>query len=162
MVLDVDLGDAPLALLLALSGVGIGLAAAPVVSASLDAVADTRSGLAAATVNVARELGGVVAVAGLGSLVVARLTGDLTDRLTRLGVAARPRADVVDAALRGASDLEVVRAADGAVPFDVLLGLRAAAEASYVTSTRVALLGAAVVLVVAAGVCATTLGGRRA
>lgn len=160
LVLDVDLGDAPLALLLALSGVGIGLAAAPVVSASLDAVADTRSGLAAATVNVARELGGVVAVAGLGSLVVARLTGDLTDRLTRLGVAPRPRADVVDAALRGASDLEVVRAADGQVPFDVLLGLRAAAEASYVTSTRVALVGAGVVLLVAAGVCAATLGGH--
>ena len=158
VALDVELGDAPLALLMVLCGVGIGLAAAPVVSASLDAVADGRSGLAAATVNVARELGGVVAVAGLGSLVVARLTSDLTERLARLGVGPAARADVVDAALRGATDLEVVRAAGGQVPLDALLGLRAAAEASYVTSTRVALVGAAVVLVLAAGVCARTLG----
>ncbi|MCW2777515.1 MAG: transporter [Frankiales bacterium] len=157
LLLDVHLGDAPLAGLLVLSGVGVGLAAAPVVAASLDAVTGDRSGLAAATVNVARELGGVVAVAGLGSLVVARLTADLTGRLADLGVSAGPRAAVVDAALRGASDLEVVQVADGQVPLGALLGLRRAAEASYVTSTRVALLGAAATLVLAAVVCATTL-----
>ncbi len=156
-VLAVDLGDAPLAVLMAVSGVGVGLAAAPVVSASLDAVTESRSGLGAATVNVARELGGVVAVAGLGSLVVARLTADLTGRLAGLGVAPGPRTAVVDAALRGASDLEVVRAADGQVPLEILLRLRAAAEVSYVSSTRVALVGAGVVLLVATGVCAATL-----
>ncbi len=161
LALDVDLGDAPLALLLAVSGVGIGLAAAPVVSASLEAVTEARSGLGAATVNVARELGGVVAVAGLGSLAVSRLAADLTGRLSALGVPRGPRSAVVDVALRGGSDLEVVQAADGAVPFDVLRSLRASAEASYVTSTRVALLGAAVVLLAAAGVCAVTLVGSR-
>ena len=81
-----DVGDVELAVLLAACGTGIGLTTAPVVAASLDAVARSRSGLAAATVNVARELGGVVAVAGLGAVVVARLGSDLARRLLELGV----------------------------------------------------------------------------
>jgi DHA2 family methylenomycin A resistance protein-like MFS transporter len=67
--LDRAMADLELAVLLGVCGLGIGLTTAPVVTASLDAVARSRSGLAAATVNVARELGGVVAVAGLGAVV---------------------------------------------------------------------------------------------
>lgn len=146
-----DVGDLELGTLLALCGVGVGLTTAPVVAASLDAVATSRSGLAAATVNVAREVGGIVAVAGLGALVVARLGSDLLARLLALGVPGG-RADVlVEALLRGASESEVVRLARGEVPLDVLLQLRAAAEASYVGSVRVALVGAAVVVLLSAG-----------
>lgn len=158
--LQQQMPDVELALLLGLSGVGIGLTTAPVVTASLDAVSRTRSGLAAASVNVARELGGVVAVAGLGALVVARLGADLTSRLLALGVPDGRSAVLVEALLRGASQAEVVRLADGQVPLAGLLGLRAAAEASYVTSVRVALVGAAVVLVVSAAVCGRTLEAR--
>lgn len=152
-----QLPDTELALLLGLCGVGIGLTTAPVVTASLDALARTRSGLAAASVNVARELGGVVAVAGLGALVVARLGSDLTSRLLGLGVPGERASGLVEALLRGASQGEVVRLADGQVPLTALLGLREAAEASYVSSVRVALLGAGVVLLVAAGLCARLL-----
>lgn len=153
-----DLGDLELAVLLGLSGIGIGLTTAPVVATSLDAVARARSGLAAATVNVARELGGVVAVAGLGALVVARLSGDLTSLLRGDGVAPGPTQTVVEALLRGASQTEVLRIAGTDVPFGTLFGLRAAAEQSYVDSVRVALLGAAAVLLVSAVFCALTLG----
>ena len=153
-----QLPDLELALLLALCGVGIGLTTAPVVTASLDAVARTRSGLAAASVNVARELGGVVAVAGLGALVVARLGSDLTARLLGLGVPDGRSAVLVDALLRGASTSDVVRLADGQVPLPALLQLRGAAEASYVTSVRVALVGAGVVLAVSAVACGRLLG----
>lgn len=155
-----ELGDLELGLLLALSGVGIGLTTAPVVTASLDAVASSRSGLAAATVNVAREVGGVVAVAGLGALVVARLGTDLTTRLLGLGVPDARSESLVEALLRGASQSEVLRLADGQVPLDALLLLRGAAEASYVTSVRLALLGAAVVMVLSAAVCARWLQAR--
>ena len=151
--------DLELALLLGLCGIGIGLTTAPVVTASLDAVARTRSGLAAASVNVARELGGVVAVAGLGALVVARLGADLTSRLLGLGVPDGRSAVLVDALLRGASQGEVLRLADGQVPLDALLALRGAAEASYVSSVRVALVGAGVVLLVSAGLCGRLLSG---
>ena len=152
-----QLPDGELALLLGLCGVGIGLTTAPVVTASLDAVARTRSGLAAASVNVARELGGVVAVAGLGALVVSRLGSDLTARLLGLGVPAARSSELVDALLRGASNDDVVRLADGQVPLTALLQLRGAAEASYVTSVRVALVGAAVVLLLSAAVCGRLL-----
>lgn len=149
--------DLELAVLLGVAGVGIGLTTAPVVTASLDAVARTRSGLAAASVNVARELGGVVAVAGLGALVVSRLGSDLTSRLLSLGVPGSRSETLVEALLRGASQGEVLRLADGQVPVTALLQLRGAAEASYVSSVRVALLGAAAVLLVSAGLCARLL-----
>jgi MFS family permease len=145
-----DMGDLELALLLGLCGLGIGLTTAPVVTASLDAVARTRSGLAAATVNVARELGGVVAVAGLGALVVARLGADLTRRLLDLGVPGDRSEALVEALLRGASEDEVLTLSDGEVPLTALLQLRGAAEASYVTSVRLALVGAAVVVLLSA------------
>ena len=152
-----DLGDTELAVLLAVCGAGLGLATAPVVAASLDAVSDDRSGLAAATVNVARELGGVVAVAGLGALVVARLGSDLTARLLELGVPQGRAGVLVEALLRGATQDEVVDLSAGEVPFAALLVLRTAAEQSYVVSVRLALVGAAVVLVASAAVCARAL-----
>ena len=155
-----DLGDVELAVLLTAAGAGLGLATAPVVAASLDAVARTRSGLAAAGVNVARELGGVVAVAGLGALAVSRLSGDLSSRLASLGVPG-PRLDVVvDALLRGAGQREVIRVAGDSVPFDALLQLRGAAEASYVGSVRLALVLAAAVLLLSAVLTSRTLAGE--
>jgi DHA2 family methylenomycin A resistance protein-like MFS transporter len=159
--LDAALGDAELAALLSLCGVGLGLTTAPVVTASLDAVTGERSGLGAATVSVARELGGVVAVAGLGALVVSRLAADLTARLLGLGVPGG-RADLlVDGLLRGADQSQVLRLADGEVPFDALLQLRAAAQASYVVSVRAALVAAAVLLALSALAAAATLGATR-
>ncbi len=145
--------DLELGALLAVAGVGIGLTTAPVVTASLDAVARSRSGLAAATVNVARELGGVVAVAGLGALVVARLGSDLTRRLLDLGVPGGRTEVLVEALLRGASQREVLRLSGDQVPLEALLQLRAAAESSYVASVRLALLGAAAVVLLSAGLC---------
>jgi hypothetical protein len=153
-----DLAAAPLGALLGLIGVGIGLTGAPVVAASLDAVASSRSGLAAGTVNTAREVGGVVAVGGLGALVVARLASDLTGRLVALGIPSGKSAELVDAVLRGEPQLQVARRAGPAVGLDALLKLRQLAEQSYVTSTRVALTGAAAVLALAAVVAGLSLG----
>ncbi len=158
--LDQQMADAELLALLAVCGVGIGLTTAPVVAASLDAIARSRSGLAAATVNVARELGGVVAIAGLGAVVVARLSDDLLRRLIGLGVPGGNAQTLVEALLEGASPGEVLRLSGGAVPLDVLLQLRGAAAASYVASVRVALVGAAAVLLASALFCGRTLEAR--
>jgi MFS transporter, DHA2 family, methylenomycin A resistance protein len=152
--------DGELAALLALCGVGIGLTTAPVVAASLDSVARARSGLASATVNVARELGGVVAVAGLGAVVVARLGSDLTSRLLALAVPADRTEVLVEALLRGAGQREVLRLSDGQVPLEALLTLRSAAEASYVGSVQAALLGAAAVVLLTAVGCLLLLDAR--
>jgi MFS family permease len=158
--LDRAMSDVELAGLLVLCGLGIGLTTAPVVTASLDAVARSRSGLAAATVNVARELGGVVAVAGLGAVVVARLSRDLTGQLLDLGVPAGRTEVLVEALLRGATNNEVIRLAEGQVALDVLLRLRPLAEVSYVGSVRLALVGAALVALVCAGLAGRWLQPR--
>jgi hypothetical protein len=111
-------------------------------------------------VNVARELGGVVAVAGLGAVVVARLSRDLTGQLLDVGVAGSRTDVLVEALLRGATNSEVIRLADGQVPLDVLLRLRPLAEASYVDSVRLALVGAAVVALLCAGLTGRWLEAR--
>ncbi|MCU1591179.1 MAG: hypothetical protein JWP11_2435 [Frankiales bacterium] len=155
--LSPGIGARHLGVLLAAVGVGLGLTGAPVVVASLDAVAGDRRGLAAGVVNTAREVGGIVAIGGLGALVVARLGADLTTRLVHLGVPHGRSAVLVDAVLRGEDQKVVARRAGPTVGLDALLKLRHLAEVSYVSSTRVALTGAAGVLVLAAVVAARTL-----
>jgi len=77
---------APLAAALALVGFGLGLALVAVSAGVLSAVPAQRSGMAASTLNTARELGGVLAVAVLGAVVDRRLVSELGHRLTALGV----------------------------------------------------------------------------
>jgi len=157
-VLTVHASDLLLGLALGVAGVGVGLTTAPVVAASLDAVATGRSGLAAAGVNVARELGGVIAVAGLGALAVARLGAGLTRTLVGLGVHdTRPVVDALLGARTGEAtglllgDLGLQRALQSR---DVLL---TAAETSFTASTRVALSGGGLVLLAVALLCAGLL-----
>ncbi|MDX6197751.1 MAG: hypothetical protein QOJ79_902 [Actinomycetota bacterium] len=155
--LSPGIGAAALGLLLGAIGVGLGLTGAPVVAASLDAVTSERRGLAAAVVNAARELGGIIAIGGLGAVVVSRLAADLTSRLVALGVTPAKSAVLVDAVLRGEDQTEVVKRAGPTVGLDALLKLRHLAAVSYVNSTRLALTGAAALLLAAAAVAATTL-----
>ena len=153
-------GGLHLGLLLAAVGAGVGLTTAPVVTAALDVAGAPRAGLAAATVNVARELGGVVAVAGLGALAVARLSARLGATLVAAGVSPGRRPVVLDALL-GARRDEVGRLLlqDLGLGRTLALGSRLAdvATASFVASTRLVLDGAGVVLLVAAASCAVLL-----
>jgi DHA2 family methylenomycin A resistance protein-like MFS transporter len=158
--LSPTLGAVRLGLLLAAVGIGLGLTGAPVVAASLDAVASERRGLAAGVVNAAREVGGIIAIGGLGAVVVSRLATDLTARLVALGVTPDKSAVLVDAVLRGEDQNVVIKRAGPSVGLDALLKLRHLAAVSYVNSTRLALTGAAVLLLAAAAVAATTLRGR--
>jgi DHA2 family methylenomycin A resistance protein-like MFS transporter len=153
------IGPTRLGLLLAAVGVGLGLTGAPVVAASLDAVASERRGLAAGVVNAAREVGGIIAIGGLGAVVVSRLAADLTSRLVALGVTPGKSAVLVDAVLRGEDQTVVIKRAGPSVGLDALLKLRHLASLSYVNSTRLAFTGAAVLLLLAAAIAATSLRG---
>jgi DHA2 family methylenomycin A resistance protein-like MFS transporter len=157
--LSPEIGAIRLGLLLAAVGVGLGLTGAPVVAASLDAVASQRRGLAAGVVNAAREIGGIIAVGGLGALVVSRLAADLTTRLVALGVTPAKSAVLVDAVLRGEDQTAVIKRGGPTVGLDALLKLRHLASLSYVSSTRLAFTTAAAMLLIAATVAATTLRG---
>lgn len=161
--LGASTGRVELGLLLAVVGAGVGLTTAPLVTAALTAAGPERSGLAAATVNVAREFGGVVAVAGLGTLAVVRLSHRLEEALRAGGVAARDRPALVDALLGARTD-EVRRL----VLQDLGLGpalklgstLTDTATASFVASTRLVLAGAGMVLLLAAAGAALLLAER--
>jgi hypothetical protein len=92
---------APLALSLTLAGLGFGIAVVPVTSVALSVVPPEHSGMAASATTTAREVGSVVGVAVLGSLFNGRLTVDLTERLTHLGVPAPFRSVVITAVETG-------------------------------------------------------------
>jgi EmrB/QacA subfamily drug resistance transporter len=71
---------------LALTGIGIGTCVVPITSSVLTAVPPERSGMAASATNTSREVGAVIGVAVLGSLVNGRLHSDLVARLNHLGI----------------------------------------------------------------------------
>ncbi|MGK4583933.1 MFS transporter [Kitasatospora sp. HPMI-4] len=82
-------------------GFGMGMTFTPVSVAVLRRVAPQQTGMASATINTLRELGGVVGVAALGAVLTGRLTANLAGALDRLGVpsdAGRRLADSVTSA----------------------------------------------------------------
>jgi MFS family permease len=104
--LDLTLGrpvrGVPVAVLLAAVGAGIGLVVAPMVGMVLARVPAARSGMAAATVTAAREVGGVIGVSVLGAILYAQLFAGLTARLVDLGIPVGYRSIVIDAVRKGA------------------------------------------------------------
>lgn len=91
----------PLAVGLAVAGVGFGIAVVPVTSAVLSVVPPAHSGMAASATNTTRQLGAVFGVAVLGALVNAHLTSDLAGRLRALGIPADFQSIVIDAIKTG-------------------------------------------------------------
>ena len=83
-------------------GVGFGLVVAPMVGTLLARVPGRRSGMGAAAVTAAREVGGVMGVAILGAIVNGLLFTRLTDRLRTLGIPVHYRNVVIDAIRKGA------------------------------------------------------------
>jgi EmrB/QacA subfamily drug resistance transporter len=90
-----------LAWVLAIAGLGFGAAVVASNAAVLTVVPGRRSGMAASTVNTARELGGVFGVAVLGAIVDAQLTTGLSDKLRALGIPPNFRSIVIDAVTHG-------------------------------------------------------------
>lgn len=156
----VGVPDSTVTAWLAVVGTGAGLTTAPVVAATLASAGADRVGLASASVTVARELGGVVAVAGLGALAVARLTARLTTTLVATGVPAGDRAGLLDALLRAdRPDVrrQLVESVGAARALGAYGRFQAEATASFVSSTRWVLTGAGAVLLVLAAVSAWLL-----
>ncbi len=84
-----------------LAGVGVGMAMVPVTSAALGSVPAKHSGMAASTTNTFRELGAVVGVAVLGSIINGQLTVNLVQRLTAIGIPKAYQSLVVSAVTTG-------------------------------------------------------------
>jgi uncharacterized membrane protein (DUF485 family) len=84
-----------------IAGAGVGMAMVPVTSAALGCVPPEHSGMAASTTNTFRELGAVVGVATLGSIVNGQLTVNLVQRLTAIGIPKAYQSLVVSAVTTG-------------------------------------------------------------
>ncbi|MFD0273133.1 MFS transporter [Kitasatospora sp. NPDC127111] len=136
-------------------GLGMGMTFTPVSIAVLQRVTPARTGMASATINTLRELGGVVGVAALGAVLTHRLTGTLTDSLARLGVPPGTAGRAADALAgagaghggptgpggAGASLTGPVQAAvDGAFVDGVHLAVRCGAAGLAATAALVAVL----------------------
>ncbi|MFD7731212.1 MFS transporter [Kitasatospora phosalacinea] len=136
---------------LVLLGFGMGLTFTPVSIAVLQRVAPAQTGMASATINTLRELGGVLGIAVLGAVLTNRLTGALTDALHRQGLptggvphavsALTGRTGAGAGAGSGAAPAASVQAAVDASFVDALhLALRCGSAALAVTAVLVALL----------------------
>jgi MFS family permease len=84
-----------------IAGVGIGMVMVPVNSAALASVPAEHSGMAASATNTFRELGAVVGVAVLGSIINGQLTVNLVRRLTAIGIPKSYQSVVVSAVTSG-------------------------------------------------------------
>ncbi|HET9732828.1 MAG TPA: MFS transporter [Acidimicrobiales bacterium] len=94
-------GMASIGWTLALAGVGLGVAVVPVTSTALSVIPPEHSGTAASATNTSRELGAVVGVAALGSMVNAQLTTQLSHQLAAIGIPPAFRAQVITAVTTG-------------------------------------------------------------
>ncbi|MDQ1705040.1 MAG: hypothetical protein QOF18_1406 [Frankiaceae bacterium] len=134
-------------------GLGFGLVVAPMVGTVLARVPARRSGMGAAAVTAAREVGGVVGVAVLGAIVNGLLFANLTRRLGDLGIPVSYRKIVVDA-VRGGVPLPKQPPPHGSFLERYLAAIKQsvidktvdAGKAAYVDSLRTALLVAVGVL----------------
>ena len=84
-----------------LAGIGFGMIVVPVNSTALVSIPASSSGIAASTINTARELGAVTGVAILGSIVNGQLTVNLTRRLTQIGVPPSFRQEIIEDVVTG-------------------------------------------------------------
>lgn len=127
-------------------GLGMGMTFTPVSIAVLQRVSPAQTGMASATINTLRELGGVLGIAVLGAVLTNRMTDTLTASLHRLGVPAGAVGPIADApagrgtGAAGALPAPVQAAVDGAFVDGVHLALRCGAGALAVAAVLVALL----------------------
>ncbi|MDG3012696.1 MFS transporter [Rhodococcus sp. D2-41] len=143
----------PLAITLAIAGLGFGTAVVPLTSAVLGGVPAAHSGMAAAATNTMRQVGAVIGVAALGSLVNSHLTAGLTGRLDQLGIPGNFQSIIIDAIEKGtvpAGGDQAASAAYGPIVNKVIH----ATYSAFHDGLDTALLVSAVLIFLAAGVTA--------
>ncbi|MFH0915854.1 MAG: MFS transporter [bacterium] len=72
--------------ILVIQGVGVGLVMSPMTTAVMSTVPASRAGMASATFNTTRQVGGVFGIAFLGSIVTGRFAAELRGSMDALGL----------------------------------------------------------------------------
>jgi EmrB/QacA subfamily drug resistance transporter len=145
-----------------IAGVGVGMAMVPVTSASLGSVPAKHSGMAASATNTFRELGAVVGVAVLGSIVNGQLTVNLVRKLTAIGIPKSYQSLVVSAVTTGASQSEAksATAKDPAIAH-IVNEVESAAYGAFGHGLNLSLNIAGALLLASAILALATVYGRR-
>ncbi len=145
-----------------LPGVGVGMAMVPVTSAALGSVPPEHSGMAASTTNTFRELGAVVGVATLGSIVNGQLTVNLVQRLTAIGIPKQFQSLVVSAVTTGTYQGEAkAAAAQNHAIAHIVNEVVSAAYGAFGHGLTISLNIAGALLLASAVLALTTVYGRR-
>jgi hypothetical protein len=138
------------------------MAMVPVTSASLGSVPPEHSGMAASTTNTCRELGAVVGVAVLGSIVNGQLTVNLVRRLTAIGIPKSYQSEVVSAVTTGAYQGEARAAAvKNQAITHIVNEVTSAAYGAFGRGLHLSLDIAGALLLASAVLAITTVYGRR-
>jgi EmrB/QacA subfamily drug resistance transporter len=147
-----------LAVLFVMMGHGLGSTMAPMTAAVMGAVGPQRAGLGSAMTNTSREVGGVLGIALLGTVLFDRLGSVLVPKLAALGLTGEQASAISQAASHGfVSPAEL--AGLGLSPEQVS-GFGAAFRDSYMSGFHLALLIAGLVLLTAAVVANRFIPGR--
>jgi hypothetical protein len=136
-----------LLIVLAVAGLGFGIAVVPLTAAVLGHVPAAHSGMAASATNTARQIGSVVGVAALGALVNAHLTSGFGGDLESRGVPKELRDIVINLLQTGGSGAAGI---DIAHPDPSIAPLVDSALAAFRTGLHVALYVSAGLMAVAA------------
>ncbi|MGW3041355.1 MFS transporter [Kitasatospora sp. NPDC001159] len=135
-------------------GLGMGLTFTPVSIAVMQRVAPAQTGMASATINTLRELGGVLGIAVLGAVLTNRMTDSLTSTLHRLGVPPEAVGSIADAP---AGAVHGTGGTAAALPGPV----QAAVDDAFIDGIHLAVLCGAGALAVTAVLVAVLLGRVR-
>ena len=158
LVIDTHVGLGTLGWTMGLAGIGFGIVVVPVTSDALQALPAAHSGMAASTVNTARELGAVAGVAILGSIVNGQLTVHLTQRLIKLGVPASYRSEIIAALTTGTIGAKAKQYQGGGAAIQAIIDkVVNAAYGAFTNGLHIALLVASALMVLSA--CIALVGG---
>ncbi len=145
-----------------LAGVGVGMAMVPITSGALGSVPAEHSGMAASAANTFRELGAVVGVAVLGSIVNGQLTVNLVQKLTAIGIPKAYQSLVVSAVTTGAYQSEAKSAtAKSPAITHIVNEVVSAAYGAFRHGLTVSLNIAGVLLLASSVLALVTVYGRR-
>ncbi len=151
LVIGTHVGLGTLGWTMGLAGVGFGIVVVPVTSDALQSLPAAHSGMAASTVNTARELGAVSGVAILGSIVNGQLTVHLTQRLIQIGVPASYRAEIIAALTTGTIGAKAKQYQGGGAAIQAIIDkVVNAAYGAFTNGLHIALLVASGLMVLSA------------
>ncbi len=151
LVIGTHVGLGTLGWTMGLAGIGFGIVVVPVTSDALQALPAAHSGMAASTVNTARELGAVAGVAILGSIVNGQLTVHLTQRLIQIGVPASYQAEIIAALTTGTIGAKAKQYRGGGAAIQAIINkVVDAAYGAFTNGLHIALLVASALMVLSA------------